>query len=174
VACNDDYWNDFTSYIPSVELVDGYIDEFNGDCNDPIRRVGRSSSTSQQIVLWKAGWFMVDGSVFRDTDWFTLTVPASGELVIHGMAQRTSVMYELGPQDLGEVAVLQSAEIYQEGAATLTINGTPGSTVWFWFGAAHWDPPGGQVPLDYTYLLDIPQVVATDKQSWTAVKGLFD
>jgi hypothetical protein len=221
VACNDDYYDDYTSYIPSVELLAGveyylvidgygnqsgsyqctirsqyppwpqclpssvlegepelvneYVDEFNGGCNNIDAPGGpQFQHIASESFCGQAGWYMVDGSVFRDTDWFTLTMPASGELVIHGMAQRTSVMYELGPQDCGEVVVLQSAEIYQEGAATMTINGTPGSTVWFWFGAATWDPPGGELPLEYTYLLEIPQVVATERQSWTAVKGLFD
>ncbi len=222
VACNDDYYDDFTSYLGSVPvaagvtyflvidgyggqagdyqmsirdhgsadvvecnawsvlegeppLVDGYVDLHNGGCNS----LGDADPPPFQPIAseWfcgQAGWYLVDGQDHRDTDWFTLTMPAAGALEIIGSATFATSMYELGPPDCDQVTVQQAVTIAPFGQNSLVITGEPGSTVWFWVGAESFTPPvWADPPYEYTYLLHIPQVVVTEQHTLSAVKSLY-
>ncbi len=220
VACNDDYYDDYTSYIGSLEiqagvryylvidgyggasgyyqasirdhgsadvvecsfdsvledeppLVEDYVDAHNGGCNS-LGDLGHApfQHIDSEWFCGQAGWYPC-ANACRDTDWFTLTIPPSGTLEIIGDATWATLMYELGPQDCEQVGVLQEAQIGPFSEGSLIITGEPGSTAWFWVGAADFTPPGGDPPLEYTYLLHIPQVVAVQPTSWTGVKALY-
>jgi len=156
-------------------LENGYIDLYNGGCNSLEHTTDPPfQPIVSELFCGQGGWYMYEDSIHRDTDWFTLTMPISGELVITADATWASYMFELTPHDCQQVAVAQLVEIGPFSEGTMIIQGDPGSTVWLWVGAQSFDPPGGSVPLEYTYMLWIPGIVATEERSWSAVKGLFD
>ncbi|MEZ4389015.1 MAG: hypothetical protein R3D98_15825 [Candidatus Krumholzibacteriia bacterium] len=153
-------------------LVDGYQDAYNGGCNSP-----EFGNPFQSIWSWgfcgKSGWFVSpDGSQSRDTDWYELVVPGYGYIEIVGDAEFATYMFELAPQDCGSVAVVQNVVAGPCSEGTITIPGSPGSTVWFWVGPTTFDGSG-----EYDYVLYTnwwSAAVRTESHSWSTVKQLFD
>ena len=151
-------------------LVDGYEDSYNGGCNSP--EFGYPFGVIEfQIFCGVSGWYVsADGSNSRDTDWFELVVPLDHHGQIIGDAEQFTYMFELGPQDCDDVAVMQSVVIGPCSEGTLTIPFDPGSTMWLWVGPTTFEGPVNE----YDYTLFIPAGLATETHSWTAVKALFD
>jgi hypothetical protein len=118
-----------------------------------------------------SGWYLYQGSQYRDTDWFELIVPADGHIEITGDAEFATYMFELGPQDCSTVSVIQSVQIGPCSPATMVIDGAPGSTVWFWIGSTTFEGPVNEY--DYVLYTNLG-AVATESSSWSAVKGLFN
>jgi len=217
IACNDDYYPDYTSRLGPVvvfggvqyflvidgygvesgtysgyieewtcgivitcpdgaqienepEIVDGYIDAWNGGCNspdfgDPFQPI------TQSIFCGKTGYYVsASGSSSRDTDWFHILIPQSGVLEITGIAEEPSYMFELGPEDCGSVSVVQNVPIFYD--ATMTITGPAGSLAWLWVGPQHfWD--GDTYEYDYLLFLNL-EPVAVANHSWSSVKSLLE
>jgi len=214
VACNDDFYPDYTSKIESLALmagmdyylvidgyggdagdyvlnivdyepcviscpsgaqlegepplVDGYVDLHNGGCNtDGVQPFG---SIDSFIFCGTSGWYLTpDGSQFRDTDWYELVVNDLGFIEIYGDAEVATYMFELGPQDCDNVAVIQQSTMGPCHEAAMFIFGVPGSIVWFWVGPTTFDGTG-----EYDYVLIFGHGTATEPQSWSAVKSIFD
>ena len=222
VACNDDFYSDYTSRLDAVsvmygvryyividgyggdygeyqievtevvgdtthcpaggvwedepELVDGYIDEHNGGCNS-IDDIGYApfQHISSGDFCGYAGWYLsASGSNHRDTDWFTVTIPASGSLNIVGSGDQWTNLYELGPQDCDSVGVLQSVMFGQLSPAGFTVTGVPGTDAWIWVGSTVFEQPPGAPDNEYLYVLHLEGVVAVKNHSWSDVKTLFD
>jgi len=151
-------------------LVDGYVDLYNGGCNtDGSTPIGTIWSG---VFCGVSGWYLAaDGGQSRDTDWFELYIPDSGHLEIIGDAEFACFMFELGPQDCESVAVIQQATIGPCQEASMTINGPPWDTVWFWVGPTIFDGIG---EFDYVLFTNIYEPnVRTETQTWSAVKGMF-
>jgi hypothetical protein len=150
-------------------LVDGYEDAFNGGCNSP--EFGNPfGAITAPVFCGVSGWYISsDGSQFRDTDWFEIMMPAAGFIEIYGDAEFETYMFELGPQDCGAVAVIQNVIIGPCTEASMIITGAPGSTFWFWVGPTTFDGSG-----EYGYLIFTDWIYATETQSWSTVKSLFD
>jgi len=218
VACNDDYYGDYTSRLENVPiaagvqyyliidgyggdygnytgeiviyadclapcpdgaahegeppLVDGYQDAWNGGCNSP--QFGNPfQPITQSPFCGRPGYYLGGGGVAsRDTDWFTVTIPAGGALEITAFAEAASYLFELGPQDCGAVGVVQSFAICPEEGVTMTVLGPAGATVWVWFGPqTFWS---GET-WDYAYRLELNLgPVAVADRSWSSVKRLFE
>jgi hypothetical protein len=154
-------------------LAVDYVDAFNGGCNSPDQGSPFQFITDD-VFCGVSGWYPFEGATNRDTDWFLLTLPASGTLEITGDGAFETYLFELGPQDCGEVGVLQSLEVGPLQEGTMFVTGEPGGTVWFWVGPTVFTPPGGYDVYEYEYVLWIPDVVATEQRSWSRVKALFD
>jgi hypothetical protein len=151
-------------------LVDGYVDSWNGGCNSP--EFGNPfQPITGSAFCGKAGFYLdPEGVSSRDTDWFTVAVPAGGVLEVVGDAEGGSYMFELGPQDCGSVGVLQLVAFGPYNEAAMSIAGPPGATVWLWVGPqTFWQ--GLTYEYDYVLLLNLATPVA--ECSWTAVKALF-
>lgn len=154
-------------------LADGYVDLYNGGCNTSLTDPPIQPLTAS-LFCGVSGWYMNGITSFRDTDWFEVQIPPGGVLEITGDAEEPCYMFELGPQDCGEVAVIQSEIIGGCYPASMTIAGEPGATVWFWVGPAVFDAPGGLGLYEFDYVLETNlETVAVEACSWTAVKGLF-
>lgn len=219
VACNDDFYDDYTSFLGQVyitagltysividgygsafgeyelmvrdddmqcvmdcppggevegepPLVDGYDDQFNSGCGGigvPIQPI------TQEIFCGRSGWFLgSDGSSMRDTDWFTVTIGDAGYLDVFGDAEWPTFLFELGPLDCADVAVIQQTTIGPCIEDGFTITGAPGQEVWLWIGSPYFEN-NGYMDDEYDYVLWItPAPVVTRADSWSAVKGLFD
>lgn len=155
-------------------LEDGYVDSHNGGC-DSLDDLGHApfQFIGGRYFCGAAGWYERDGSSWRDTDWFIITLPATGSLTITADAEWETAMCELGPQDCEEVGVIQSVEFGPYMPRTMTVTGEPGATVWLWVGSTTFEPPGGWDENEYLYVLDIPDVVAVEQWSWSGVKSLY-
>ena len=151
-------------------LEDGYVDMHNGGCNtDPNNPV--FGSISSDLYCGVSGWYLFEGSNYRDTDWFEIVVPNSGFIEVLGDAEYATYMFELAPQDCNEVAVVQQVVIGPCVEGTMIIPGNPGDTVWFWVGPTIFDGPSD----GYNYVLLTNLVpFATESHSWSSVKTLFD
>ena len=154
-------------------LADDYIDLHNGGCNTDVADPPFQPLTAG-VFCGTSGFYTNDGSESRDTDWFTATIPAGGTLEITGDAELACYMFELGPQDCGEVAVVQSLVVGPCLANTMIITGDAGDLVWFWVGPTVFSSPEGS-PFEFDYVLTTNlDPVATEAHSWSAVKELFD
>jgi hypothetical protein len=183
------YQLDITEHVPCVvacpvgaqlenepPLEVGYLDAHNGGCNSPEFDYPFQQIT-EAIFCGVAGWYFAGDPLWphRDTDWFHILIPDGGVLEITGDAEFETVMLELWPHDCQTVAVVQHVVIGPCAEATMTITGEPGSLVWFWVGSTMFWPPDYFDGDSYNYVLhlNLEEPVATESQSWTSVKSLF-
>ena len=218
IACNDDFWPDYTSFMEDVFvaggaryflIIDGYggesgdyllniteyvpceltcpdgaahegeppliteyVDNYNGGCST--EGEANFQSITSEWFCGVSGFYMSGDLIHRDTDWFTLVIPATGMLEIIGDAELLSRMCELGPQDCNTVGVVQQVSIGPCAEGTMTIVGAEGSTVWFWVGPQNVSSPGRYTVYEYDYVLWFSySTVATENHSWSNVKSLF-
>jgi hypothetical protein len=219
VACNDDYYADYTSKIEFLSILAGVqyylvIDGYGGDAGDYLLSIHENTwwipqcppdgqhedepplavdyvdlwnggcdadaadpplqAITQPVFCGVSGWYRAQGVEHRDTDWFTIAIPATGSLEIAAHAWFAMYMFELAPQDCGSVSVVQSVA-FGPGifSATMTIAGAPGETVWCWVGPTTFGAPYGQDVFEYDYLLELSLPVAVESRNWNAVKALF-
>ncbi len=129
-------------------------------------------STGPQDFFGTSGWYLADGGTeSRDTDWFLHQLGPDGTRTITADAEEETYLFELGPQDCESVGVLQNVIVGPCSEGSLTVTGAPWSTVWIWVGPTVF---GGSGEYDDILRLEPDDVVATEGQSWSAVKGLFD
>ena len=151
-------------------MYDGYADDFNGGCNSP--EFGNPFGyIGCGLFAGTSGWYVAEGSSTRDTDWYETYIPLGGTLDVIGDAEYATYLFELGPQDCGEVAVIQSVVIGPCDEDVLSVSGDFGQPVWLWVGPTVFDGP----VYEYIYLLhsNLPIPLATERRSWTDVKALF-
>jgi len=175
-----DYVLDITAFEPCVvdcpagadlegepTLVNGYIDEYNGGCNTegstPFQNI------TNPLFCGISGFY----DTSRDTDWFIYTMPAEGVLEVTADAELATYLFELGPQDCVDVAVIQNVIVGPCAEGTMTIVGAAGSDVWFWVGPTTF---GEGTAFEYNYVLmsNIEGTTATVNHSLTDVKALFN
>jgi len=151
-------------------LVEDYVDLHNPGCGQ-----GAMPENFQPIsgpwFCGKSGHFTEFGSAGWDTDWFVLTIGSEGFMEITGDAEEATYMFELGPMDCDEVAVIQNLTIGPCIPMSMVVTGEPGSQFWLWLGPTSTTVMG---TYEYDYVLYIEGgVVATERHSLTEVKGLF-
>ena len=193
----DGYGGDFGDYVLSIyqycppppcilECPDGaefenepplaidYEDAWNGGCNSP--EFGDPFQPLYSMYFCGvSGFYLSGGSNFRDTDWFTIQIPAGGVLEFFGDAEEPCWMFELGPQDCGTVGVVQQSSIGPCDEGYMVIVGASYSTVWLWIGPQEFESPDGSdvFEFDYGLLFGWYGTVTTEERSWTGIKSLF-
>jgi len=219
VACNDDFYSDWTSklenlaiaggeryylvidgygssagtYVLSISeyvpcslpwlpgawpedeppLGDGYIDTYNGGCipgaDYPVFQPGYWSHW-----VGKSGWYHdANGSPQRDTDWYLLHVPVGGAQSIEADAESPCFLFELGPQDCANVAVVQSVFVGPCSSGSMCVPGYVGEPVWIWIGPQTVEPPAGFVGNEFRYYLISNVMLAVETRTFSEVKALF-
>ena len=165
------------------ELADGYEDTYNDGCAGlpefPRLQLLEAAADNRLDLHGLSGWYETGGSAYRDMDWFLVRLDpdGDGQLVVTVSAQEETYVYELGPHDCDEVAVLQQSWTHECLEVSLTVTGVPGTLVWLMVrpGANH--PPVWQVGHEYEYLLHLDgladSVVRTEQRTWSSVKQLF-
>ncbi len=160
-------------------LVDGYVDNHNGGCNTPGHPFQNLSgdANGNLTLCGVAGWYLSQGSNFRDTDWYILTTGPAGNLGIAADAEYSTYIFELGPQDCDAVGVLQQATVGPCDDGAVTISGyAPGASVWFWVGPTVFVPPSGADD-EYDYVVwftGLEPAVAIEATTWSTLKALYD
>ncbi len=124
-----------------------------------------------------SGWYLSQGSNFRDTDWYLLTQGPAGDIEVTVDADLATYVFELGPQVCDSVGVLQQVTGGPCSEATMTISGyAHGAPVWFWAGPTVFVPPSGADD-EYNYVCwftGLEPAVATEATTWSTVKALYD
>ena len=77
------------------ELVDDYVDAHNGGCNSPDQG-SPFGVIASEVFCGVSGWYTYQGANYRDTDWFTVTLPPGGVLTITADADYPTYVFELG------------------------------------------------------------------------------
>ncbi len=161
-------------------LDDDYYDTWNSGCNDAglafqslVGDVGGSLA-----FCGHAGWYGTSGITIRDTDWFILTMGPTGTIEVTMDAEWETYMFEIGPQNCDDVAVIQQAIAGRCSTADLTITGyAPDAVVWFWAGSTMFQPPAG-FDSEYIYVASFtglaPGAVATEAATWSTLKAMWE
>ena len=175
-------YNAYAEWEPP--LIPNYVDLYNGGCNTtpsyPFQHISGASPGSDipvcsAIFCGVSGWFLVNGSNSRDTDWFTLTKATAGtNIEITADAEYASYIFQLTGTCAGGVTVAQQAIAGPCQFATMSIAG-PASTYWFWVGPTVFVSPDGTMMYDYVVWFTglQPEVYATAPTTWSTVKALY-
>lgn len=173
------------SHVPEGEpaLYDNYVDQYDGGCNTPpghpFRDLsGLSNPGGTMTLCGSGGWYIFDGSNYRDTDWYLLPMGPGGMINVAMEAEQETYIFELWPQDCDNVAVLQSATGSDCSAGYMSIEGyAPGQMVWFWVGSTRFTSPDGAHPEQYQYACWFSGLagppVETERTTWSTLKSMF-
>jgi hypothetical protein len=159
-------------------LVDDYIDNWNGGCNSPgfpFEELG-GDATGNLILCGVSGWYVVNGSNYRDTDSYHIYAGGNGLIAITAEAEHPTYVFELVPQDCayGDVGEYVALDVCQ--AESMNITGyPPGHVVWLWVASAVFVAPSG-FDNEYNYVLwfsGLESAVATEPTTWSTLKSLY-
>jgi hypothetical protein len=195
----DGYGGDFGEYLISIienpwctiecppegflegepDLVENYVDEYNGGCNTPgppWNFQDLNFGPSFLDFCGVAGWYLFDGSNYRDTDWFTAVIGETGIIEITAGAESATNIFELGMSALcTSVVIIQNITVSPCSPSVMTIVGDPGTAVYPWVGSANFSNPGDVDGNMYDYILTIDGLAgtATEATTWSQVKGMY-
>jgi hypothetical protein len=161
-------------------LVDGYVDNWNGGCNTdpghPFQAI-TGDADGNRILCGVGGWYLFQGSNYRDTDWYTLEMGVTGAIEIVADAEEPTYIFEIGPSDCVALDIAQQATAGACQETSMTITGyAPGQTVWFWAGSTVFAAPSGEDD-EYDYVVwfsGLEPAVATESTTWGSVKALYE
>ena len=158
-------------------LEDGYVDNYNGGCNsdEPWPFQYLDFGPSYIDFCGVAGWYLSDGSSFRDTDWFGAYIGENGFIEVTADAESSTYIFELDiPPDCA-ATVTQNILVGPCAPASMTVFNAPGALVWLWAGSSNFTNPGDVIGNEYDYILSIDglQGSATEASTWSQVKGLY-
>lgn len=167
-----------------VDLYNGYSDTYDGGCNTPgypFKNLSDAPDNFGNLTLCgNAGWYLSSGgSQYRDTDWYILKMGTGGAIDITVDALQPTYIFELGPQDCANVAVLQNTIGGDCQEAYMTITGyAEAAPVWFWAGPTTFVSPDGSNPVTYPYACWFtglfPGTIATQDTNWSTMKAIFE
>ena len=140
------------------------------------RLLSDGDPTGELYFCGISGWYEFEGSDFRDTDWFSAVIGDTGVMTASLMPERRSHLFQIST-DCNTAEVLQQAPADPCVEALLTIEGEPGEVVWLWVGPQDFTPPLGFQGHEFDYHLWFTgiedDVVATEANTWSEVKGLY-
>ncbi len=159
------------------ELVDGYLDAWNGGCNSPDFGTPFQSlladGNGNRTFGGQSGWY----DSFIDTDWIIVLMGEYGLIEWTVIAEQETRIFLLGPQDCVDVGIVESIWLDPCEPATMSIQGSPGELIWLWVGPAEFAPPAGFEGHEYNYLCTFtglyPEGCATDEISFGGIKSLY-
>jgi hypothetical protein len=164
-------------------LEDGYLDAYNGGCNSPEFGLPfqdlYGDADGNLVFCGVSGWYLNNGSNYRDTDWFHVYMGPGGTIELSGDAARPTYIFEQAPQDCGIPEYAQRILIGTCDVQTMTIEWPdPGDCAWVIAAPTTFEPPHPDFGHEYDYVLWFsglaPQPVATETATWTSVKSLFE
>ena len=187
-----DSWHCFLECHPDAvdegepELVDGYVDMFNGGCNSsefgaPFLEINWTNDEDgvppYDGTAWlcgTSGWFLgQSGEETRDTDWFRVYALQTGMMEFSVRSEFDCFMYKMSPTSCPESIV--EIETYAScfWTETMTFPVTAGEEVWLRVEPAY---DFGYLD-EFIYVMTVSNnafdVVPTEKMSWGGVKALY-
>ncbi len=165
-------------------LTDGYIDVWNDGCfNDPLAFQSIDWTNDEDGIppydgsAWLcgvSGWYSVDGSPFRDTDWFSAIALETGMMDFTVEAEYTCYIMKMAT-GVCDPAVAELFVIASCGTpTTLSFPVTAGEEIWLWVGPSTFSGPVNE----FTYFatltnnyFDAP--VPIEDKNWGGVKALY-
>ena len=164
-------------------LGPNYSDAFNGGCNSPeygnpfadLTQAG--DAAGELVYCGSSGWYSVNNSPVRDTDWMHFMVGAAGLIQWTLDAEHPVFGFLLGG-DCESGAVIQDQITAGPCLpATLMVQGEPGDIVMLWVGPTEYSPPFGFVGHEFNYVGHFTGLasgtVPTDNFSFGAVKSMY-
>jgi len=137
---------------------DEYEDVFNGGCNSvpPVF----SDAAIGDVICGESGTFLFDGSSYRDTDWYLVTMVESGTLSMTCCADFPLLMFimDVGSGDCVDYAVLNSISAEALSETYLEAFVSPGD-YWLWVGPSVFD--GVPCGAEYTFTIGFEPVVGS-------------
>ncbi len=153
-------------------LEDDYVDNWNGGCgSDPVAFQWIDCSQ----VCGVCGWYLFDGSNYRDTDWYDCSA-AGTEITWTCDAESETTFFHLGFVDCYDVTLLESMTSDGCDPVTMTITTTPGELVHLFVSSANFTNPGDVPEDEYDYVMSLEGIVNTsaiENQTWGGVKNLY-
>lgn len=156
-------------------LTDDHVDHYNGGCdappNFPFQFI---AAGTDPWLVWcgVSGWYLNEGTAYRDSDWYWLLINHTGMVEIIADAEYETYVFELAG-DCTNVSVAQVAQAGPCNEGYMTITGAPYSRKWIWVGPMVFMSPDGT--REYDYLLSIHGLwgVPTAPTTWGTMKALF-
>ncbi len=157
-------------------LVDGYVDALNGGCNS-VEMLGYApfQTIEGSVFCGTSGWYLNNNSAFRDTDWYTMTIPETGYIEISAIAELSTTMYELVIPDCESVSIIQEIILPPCEEQTMTITGEAGTQTWLWVGSSTIASPSYFNGSEYNYTLftNFQTPVSIEHMNWDKIKALY-
>ncbi len=167
-------------------LVPDYEDCHNngcsGSCPDSVWQLLPGDPAGELVFHGRSGWYQMQQSSTRDTDWLEIILGPLGVVEITVDAEAPLYLFELGPQECSDVAVLQTVQGGACQPATMTVTGEPGATVWIWTGPTTFEPPTWMDPdgdggAEFDYVLWLTGLesgpVAVETRTLSQVRALY-
>ena len=171
-------------------LADEYVDNWNGGCYSPgeyFEQIWGDYPNGTKTLCGVSGWYLYNGSNYRDTDWYLLGMGSGGQIDVTVDAEYATYIFELSGTCAGVVTIVQQAIGGPCLETHMTITGyNELQAVWFWVGPTVYVPPYGSPPQSYDYVcwFDglfawwIPTGVGDDNAThvnatWSTVKALY-
>jgi len=155
------------------ELVDDYVDNYNGGCNSapPVFQVLEAQADDCLTMCAISGWYLYQGSSYRDTDWFV--AEAVGTLVDFGVEAEYPVNMFVLNTDCGNIVLLYDLSIQDCDPGLISYPTTPGQINWLWVGPQAFSGP----VYEFDYIMDVcgivGGVVPTVDTSWGTIKNMY-
>jgi len=171
---------DWTTIEMEPELVDGYIDTYNGGCNS----LEHTGEPVLQPLNWyglcaTTGWYVgPSGGQSRDTDWFTLQADPGGFTEVTMDADVLCRFFVLEPGNCDDPMVIEEVVFGPCDEQTITLESDPDHVFWFVVVPDGFTPPVDDECFgdgEYNYVLHVDGWDGTtvEARSLSAVKGLF-
>jgi hypothetical protein len=156
------------------DLYDEYLDLQNGGCNSPNLMFQHLAGDQDGNLLLCAnsGWYFYTGLNYRDTDWFSVLIGASGSVEMEYFGEQALFMFDLTTGltcPAGGVAGPTSTAC----PVTYTLTGAPGSLKTFVMLPPAWTPT--TQTWHYRLALSglVPEIIATEATTWGTLKALY-
>jgi hypothetical protein len=168
-------------------LIDDYTDTYNSGCAldsgmPPFQELLAYLDTAELNFYGKSGWYMGNGSRYRDTDWFTAIFDDLGLISWEVTAEQRMTMYRLTTGDCDNLHVIAQATVVPCETQRLVMNGEPGDVAWLWLGPESYDPPAGFAGNEFNYIMELQGMygtfdglygVAVEATTWDSVKAMY-
>lgn len=154
------------------ELVDGYVDNYNGGCNSepPAFQPLIPDQSGCLDLCGISGWYTTDSTNYRDTDWFE-AVGTGDDVILSLIADYSVTMFVLLPDCTDPVIAVEASGLPFE-MIEMVYPTAAGQMFWVWVGPQ--DFTGWVNEFDYVLTvcgLDWP--VEVEPVSWGGIKAMY-
>ncbi len=161
-------------------LVDDHEDTYNGGCHwDPpvFQNIWWANTAAGEAWLCGvSGWYLIEGSNARDTDWFTATADASGTMSFTVESEYSCMIYHMIVDEFCNYSSIEVAIVRCNNPETITIATTDNEVI-YWL-VLPWSFVSPDGTSEFTYFATLTghvwdPPVPSEELSWGGVKALY-